>query len=176
MGFEVIFLHGPPAAGKRTIGALLAARTGLPLFHNHLTVDLAASLFPFGDPEFARLRAEVWLAAFRAAARAQRSFIFTFNPEASVAPETVHEMAEIVRSSGGDVRYVELRCDERSILDRLGNADRAAFGKLIDRALYARIRASGGFDFPALPEPALIIDTDAVSPEGAVDVIVARLG
>lgn len=49
---HVIFLHGPPAAGKYTIGRELARLTGWPLFHNHLVVDLLLGLFPFGSSAF----------------------------------------------------------------------------------------------------------------------------
>jgi broad-specificity NMP kinase len=56
---KVIFIHGPPAAGKLTIASLLSEMTGLPLFHNHLTVDLVKSLFEFGSPGFIKLREEI---------------------------------------------------------------------------------------------------------------------
>ena len=44
----VVFLYGPPASGKHTIGKRLSALLNIPLFHNHLTVDLATTLFEFG--------------------------------------------------------------------------------------------------------------------------------
>ncbi|MEO1956129.1 MAG: AAA family ATPase, partial [Gammaproteobacteria bacterium] len=36
---KVIFLYGPPASGKLTIAKKLADKTGISLFHNHLTFD-----------------------------------------------------------------------------------------------------------------------------------------
>jgi cytidylate kinase len=39
---RLIFLHGPAASGKLTVARAIAARTGLPVFHNHLAVDAAA--------------------------------------------------------------------------------------------------------------------------------------
>jgi hypothetical protein len=45
---QVVFICGPAASGKHTIGARLSRRLSLPLFHNHLTVDLAKMLFEFG--------------------------------------------------------------------------------------------------------------------------------
>jgi shikimate kinase len=53
---KLVFLHGPAASGKLTIGRELAALTGLPLFHNHLVVDAVASVFPFGSQRFVKLR------------------------------------------------------------------------------------------------------------------------
>jgi tRNA uridine 5-carbamoylmethylation protein Kti12 len=46
---KLVFLHGAPAVGKLTVARELSALTGFRLFHNHLTVDLATSLFTFGS-------------------------------------------------------------------------------------------------------------------------------
>jgi hypothetical protein len=168
---DVVFLHGPPAAGKHTLGQRLAERLGIPLFHNHLTVDLVATLFPFGSPGFVALRERIWLEAFRLAAQAGRSFVFTFNPEATVDPELIGRLERTVTAAGGRVLYVELGCAEEEIERRLGNESRARFGKLTDLGLYRRIRAAGGFDFPALPPPVVVIDTGSTGVEEAVEAI-----
>lgn len=167
----VIFLHGPAASGKHTIGSILSERTGLPLFHNHLTVDLVKTLFDFGTEPFRDLRANVWLESFRQAARADRSFIFTFHPEASVNPQTITDLEETVRAEGGEVYFVELRCPEDTVLERLGNESRTRFGKLVDGDLYQQISSSGGFDFPPMPEPVLSVDTDRLSPSESAKAI-----
>ena len=60
-----------------SIGAILQSRMGIPLFHNHLAVDLVRTLFEFGTDSFIRLREEIWMSSFSEAARAGRSFIFT---------------------------------------------------------------------------------------------------
>jgi hypothetical protein len=173
---QVVFIHGPAASGKHTIGALLGASTGLPLFHNHLAVDAAKVLFEFGTPGFNKLRATVWLTAFAEAAKAGRSFIFTFHPEASVEPALIDEMVRSVEAAGGSVRFVELRCSSESILQRLGNASRRQFGKLTDAALYASIEGEGGFEFPPLPAASVVVDTDRLSPEQAAASIATALG
>lgn len=172
---RVIFLHGPAASGKHTIGKLLAERTGLPLFHNHLAVDLALTMFPFGSPGFVRLRAQLWRAAFEEAVAAQRSFIFTFNPEATVDPKLIQDLRAIVERGGGKMLFVELSCPRETILERLGNESRSAFGKLTDRALYEQIERQRGFEFPPLPEPLLCIDTATLSAKQAADRIAAAL-
>ena len=92
---KLVFLHGPAASGKLTIARQLGAQTSLPVFHNHLIVDAVASVFPFGSERFVKLREQFWLAMFREAAEAGRSIIFTFAPEASVAPD----FPEVRRSS-----------------------------------------------------------------------------
>ena len=38
---KLVLLTGPQAVGKMTVGQELAKITGLKLFHNHMTIDLA---------------------------------------------------------------------------------------------------------------------------------------
>lgn len=168
---RVICIHGPAAAGKYTIGSLLSQRTELPLFHNHLTVDLAKTLFEFGTPEFSRIRASIWRLVFLEAALAKRSFIFTFNPEKTVDPGLIFELVESVSKVSGRVDFVELTCPRETVLQRLGNQSRLAFQKLTDPDLYLQFEAAGGFQFPPLPKPLLSIDTSKVAAERAATLI-----
>jgi hypothetical protein len=100
---RLIFLYGPPASGKLTIGRLLAERTELPLFHNHLIVDAVAAVFPFGSDEFVRLRENFWLQIIVSAARAGQSLIFTFAPEPTVAADFAGRVTHAVQEAGGGV-------------------------------------------------------------------------
>ena len=168
---HVVFLHGPVAAGKHTIGCLLSGLTGLPLFHNHLAVDAALALFPFGSESFRTMRASIWLNAFCLAAESGNSFIFTFSPEATVEPDLIGRMSEAVTAHGGKVLFVELVCSREAILRRLGSGSRAKFKKLTDSELFVQIEREGGFNFPALPKPVLSIDTEQVSPQAAAESI-----
>lgn len=170
---KLLFLHGPAACGKLTVATEVAARTGFRLFHNHLTVDLVAALFDFGSEPFVRLRETIWLAAFREAALADTSLVFTFQPEASVGASFPEQVVECVTSSGGSVIFVALTCPENEIERRVENASRRDFGKLRSLAQYRSLRDAGAFDYPPLPPPALALDTHALSPEEAAERIVA---
>lgn len=172
----VIFIHGPAAAGKYTIGALVAQQLGLPLFHNHLTVDLATSLFDFGTEPFKRLRAEIWHASFRASAEADQSFVFTFHPEATVEKTVIDGLRATVADAGGVLYFVELVCSRAGVLERLQSESRQRFGKLTDPDLYEAIEARGGFAFTGLPPPDLRIDTESLDPEETAAVIVEWIG
>jgi hypothetical protein len=135
-----VFIHGPAAAGKLTVATALRARLGLPVFHNHLAVDAALSLFEFGSSGFVRLREAIWMAAFREAAESGRSFIFTFSPEASVPPAFVGAAVDVVKRAGGQVLFVALTCSETVIEERIEAASRSAFRKLTSVAEYRRLR------------------------------------
>ena len=164
---HVVFIHGPAASGKHTIGSRLSEMTGLPLFHNHLAVDAAKALFDFGSAPFKKMRATIWHTAFSSAAAAGRSFIFTFHPEASVEPELIDALTRAVESAGGRVFFVELTCSRETVLARLANENRTKFGKLTDPELYRQIEESGGFSFLALPSALVTVDTDNTSADEA---------
>lgn len=167
----VVFIYGPAAVGKYTIGAQLNALTGLPLFHNHLAVDAAMAVFPFGTSSFNKVRAVIWRTTFTEAAATGRSFIFTFSPEATVEPSLINEMTESVEKLGGKVFFVELRCSADTVIRRLGNASRVQFRKLTDTELYKTIEKQGGFAFPPLPAPLICLNTDDIGPEQAAQKI-----
>ena len=155
---KLIFLHGAPAVGKLTVARELATLTGFRLFHNHLTVDLVTSLFPFGSEPFILLREQVWLAAFAEAARNGVSLIFTFNPESTVRDRFVQETVDVVESLGGKVVFVELVCGEAELERRMANASRSEFGKLTSVEQYRSLKSAGAFKFPKLPH-GLSLDT-----------------
>lgn len=171
---QLVFLHGPAAAGKLTVARALAARTGFALFHNHLVVDAVAAVFPFGSPEFRRLRERFWLETFDAAAREDRSLIFTFAPEATVGSGLPQDVVATIEPHGGRVRFVQLTCPPDELARRVDNPDRAAFGKLRDRDLFQRLSAVGAFDYPEIASE-LTVDTSTTSPEDAAERIVTAL-
>jgi len=95
----LVFIHGPAAAGKLTVGRALQELTGFRLFHNHLVVDTLLSVFQFGTKPFVRLREAMWLSVFREAVTEDISLIFTFTPEATVDPGFIDRAASIVSGS-----------------------------------------------------------------------------
>lgn len=175
MTFSVVFIHGPAASGKHTIGSLVSERLGLPLFHNHLTVDLVKALFEFGTEPFTKLRASIWRETFKTACDSQRSFVFTFNPESTVEPSLIDELVSYVDNAGGVVHYVELTCSDKEIVRRIGNESRRKFGKLTDASIYMEFKKAGGFDFPPFPSPLISVDTGITEAEVAAEKIVEAL-
>ena len=160
---KLVFLHGAPAVGKLTVARELAALTDFRLFHNHLTVDLASSLFPFGSEPFILLREQIWLAAFAQAARNNVSIIFTFNPERTVREKFIRDTIDLVEAAGGKVVFVELTCTEAELEQRLEDESRREFGKLASLEQYRSLKNAGAFQFPKLPK-GISIDTTKQPP------------
>ncbi len=170
----LVFLHGPPGSGKLTVGRELQSITGFRLFHNHLAVDLLESMFEFGSVPFVELREQLWLSVFREAARNDVSLIFTFAPERTVRASFPADAESTVRSEGGRILFVSLRCPEPELERRLSSPARSAFGKLRSPERYRQLRDSGAFEFPALPAD-LMVDTDALSPIQAAREVSGKL-
>jgi hypothetical protein len=165
---KLVFLFGRPAVGKLTVARELAALTGGRLFHNHLTVNLALSVYDFGTPGFVELREKIWRAVFRRAmADRLPLLLFTFNPENSVPQRFVDGLFSEYAAAGGEVIPVELVARESDIEARLGSAHRLSEGKTLSLEEYRRLRALGVFDKPVIPKPLLTLDTSELSPEVA---------
>jgi hypothetical protein len=172
---KLLFLYGPVASGKLTIGRLIAERTGWPLFHNHLIVDAVAAVFPFGSKEFIRLRERFWLEIISSAASEGRSLIFTFAPEPTVATDFPHRLSQVVTASGGDVFYVALEVEESEQERRLVSPGRTEFGKLRCVELLHELRPAMSACMDQMPVPALRIDTGLTTPSGAADIIIRAM-
>ena len=172
---KLIFLYGPAASGKLTIGRELAKLTGFALFHNHLIVDAVAAVFPFGDARFVKLREQFWLLMFREAAEAKRSIIFTFAPESSVKPDFPDQAKHTVEAAGGELIFVQLTVPLVEQERRIANADRAEFGKLRSLGLLRELQEQFSTCEAAMPAAVLTIDTSTTVPETASRQIAERL-
>lgn len=164
---KLIFLHGPAAAGKLTVGRALQELTGFRLFHNHLVVDTLLAVFQFGSPSFVELRERTWLAVFGAAAEQKISTIFTFAPESTVNPAFIQRAADAVEQAGGEIHFVELTCPIDELERRLEEPSRAQFLKLRSVEVFRKLRESASNKFPPLPSSGLTIDTSRMKPDEA---------
>ena len=156
----LVMIVGPPAVGKMTVGHELAARTGLRLFHNHLTIDLVLRFFPFGTPAFQRLVGEFRRRIFEEIAASDLpGLIFTYvwafdDPRDEAAVES---WSAIFRERGGRVVFVELEASQTERLRRNETEFRlaekpfkrdlaASRGRLIEDDARYQLNSGGSFD------------------------------
>src|SRR5919107_661989 len=133
-----------PGVGKLTVARELAELTGFRVFHNHLAVDLVASVFEFGSAPFVELREKVWLEVFsRAAADSLDGLIFTFAFDRSVRRGFIENTREVIESAGGEVLFVELRCSDEELERRIEHPSRRSFGKLSSAAHFRELKEDG---------------------------------
>ncbi len=112
---------GPPAVGKMAVGHEIARRTGLRLFHNHLTIEPVLRVFEYGSPQFGRLVGEFRRRVLEEAAASDLpGLIFTYvcafdDPGDQ---EELERYAAPFRERGGRVLLLELEASQEERLRR----------------------------------------------------------
>lgn len=175
----LVYIYGPPAAGKLTVARRLAELSGLPLFHNHLTVDAVTSVLPFGSEAFSAVLHRFRLDLFETAVSTGQGLIFT-NNSAWSGPDGRRSFAAFadeadrrVRAAGGLTLFVCLNAPLAALESRLGNDDRRSLRKLTDvRRLRELIEE---YDLSPLHRTDLEIDTAMMDPEVAARAIQTAL-
>lgn len=169
---KLIIIHGPPAAGKFTVGTELARLTGFRLFHNHVSIDCAKSVFEFGSSPFWRAIEKIRVAVISEAAMNDISLIHTFCYEFGVDDEQFGRMITAVEDNGGEVHLVLLRCDDEERRTRMPNDSRVKIGKLTDPDAVGRNKIDLTSQFPG--RETLTIDTTSTPPEESAARIIAH--
>jgi len=117
----LVWIAGPPAVGKMTVGLELSRLTGFPLFHNHVSIDAVLPVFEYGSPEFNRLVGRFRDHMFEEAARSDLlGLIFTMVWAFDLPSDRrfVERQKVLFEEHGGRVVFVELRADLETRLAR----------------------------------------------------------
>ena len=106
-----VFVFGPPAVGKMTVGRELAAITGYRLLHNHMTIEPVLGIFEFGSPSFGRLVDEFRRRIIEEALCAGLPglvFTMVWGLDLPEDRALVSSYVDLVGGAGGRVSFVEL--------------------------------------------------------------------
>lgn len=128
---KLLFLYGPPAAGKLTVAKEVAKLTGFKILHNHLTLDLYESIFDYGTDHFRRLVEDTRIHVIEEAAKYQvTGVIFTSVYEKGQDEPFIGRCIESVEKYGGEVKFVQLFCQPDELKRRVVSESRKAFRKM----------------------------------------------
>jgi cytidylate kinase len=174
---NLVFIYGPPAAGKLTISKLLAEKTGYKLFHNHLTYDTAYSVF--GDDVYSdvfgacceKLRKDV----IKMAATHGVNLIFTFAYDRARDNEFVRDIRSIVERQDGTMHFVRLAPNRDVLNERVNMEDRKKFRKVSSPEQLARFEEEYDIYSVVPGVQSVEIDNSNLTPEESVDVIIKEL-
>ena len=115
---KFVIIMGPQAVGKMTVGENIAERTGMKLFHNHMTIDLLLKIFNWN--EIKSLNTSFREEIFKAFSKLdnKQGLIFTYlmdfdNPEEW---EYIKHITSIFDNA--EVYYIELLSDLETRLYR----------------------------------------------------------
>ena len=174
----LIFIIGPQAVGKMTVGHELSRATGYKFMSNHQTIEMLLPIFDFGTPSFRRLLFDFRVSIFEEVAASELpGFICSFVADFDSAldrGQTECYVAPFVRR-GGRVLFVELEASLETRLER----NRTEYRKLhkpskrdnefSERLIYGdeeeRLNVISGFPYSY---PHLKISNENLSPQEVV--------
>ena len=160
---KLIFLHGPPASGKYTIARILHATYGVHNFHNHLTIDVAKSLFDFGTDAFWDLTHRLRRTALAARAElGDGNVVFTNCYSSPHDDSTVAALEREITARGGEFIPVFLECSMEELRRRVADPARAEMRKL--HSIEGLEEFMSAWNITALDRPnTIVVKTDGRS-------------
>ena len=180
---RLLIIFGPPAVGKKTVGAAIAERTAFKLFHNHMSLDPVEAVFEWGSPPFQRLVSEIRLRFMEEAAAAGIDLIFTYvwALEDPRDQDVIDSYRAVVAGVGGETLFVELVADQEARQRRNVSPKRLARQRMSGEAATAewiaemdrnhRFQSDGDFPYP---EQHLRLDTTDLAPADAAERVIAH--
>lgn len=166
---KLLFIYGPPAAGKLTVATVLAEQTGYKLLDNHKAIDYLAEIFPRRNPAYSKIRSQlgrkIRVDIFAAAAKADVNLVTTFAPISEGMHDFVRAVKEAVESNGGEFCPVQLLPSQEVLEQRVfGEFRKDRKIDNLERWHEVVDNNPGAFEpFPDVEH--LIIDNSDLSPE-----------
>lgn len=120
---KLLIIAGDCAVGKMTVGQEIAKRTGLRLFHNHMTIEPVIEIFgAYNGQVVSRLR-EVIFEEFAASDAEGMIFTYMWAFDVPADTEYILHVADIFRGHGAEIYCAELDApqDVRLVRNRTEN-------------------------------------------------------
>lgn len=171
---KLIFIYGPPASGKLTIAEILSERTGIPLFHNHLSRDLVKDIYGDKLRDNYELVDRIRFDVLDYCSKNQTDLIFTYVYEGEDDDENVRQFIDTIEKNNGEVVFVELTAKKEDLIIRVDNESRTKFKKLTDPVIMEKITQDMSIYAIPFVSP-LKINTSNLSPDDSVEAIISSL-
>ncbi len=174
---KLIFIYGPPAAGKLTIAKEIEKITGYKLLHNHMVRDIVDAIIDKNSPLFSPVKNKMYLHLLTLAARVKTpGIIFTFYYNHPRSEKFVKQLVRNVEIHGGKVYFVRIFCEEGELFRRVSNNSRKKFKKITTQKYLKSIYDRDNFYFRIPYVRNLEIDNTKVSPKKAAEMIAKYCG
>lgn len=173
---KLLFLHGAPASGKRTVAQAIVHLTNGRLFDNHAAVDFARTVLEFDAPGFWDLvHASRILALEKAAEHCVPLVVQTSCYSHPQDLPLLEDFERMLGRHGGLLLPVFLSCSRQTLEARVGAPDRAQRRKVTSKEGLDRCLAR--WNLVPVPRAACYtVDTEAAPPAEAAAAIVAHFG
>jgi len=170
---KIIFIYGPPAAGKLTVAQELAKITSYKLFHNHLIVDLARSLLRWCSKEYLRVYHLFMLEMLKSAAKEKvKGVIMTYVYAHPPDNKSIKELIKLSKKIKAPIYFVYLRPEDKELFKRVKMESRQKYRKLKNAS---KLKASlKKWDFRPIPFVDNLLINNTNIPAKKVAVIIKK--
>ena len=119
-----LFLVGPPAVGKLTVGRILSQSTDFPLSDSARSIDTATLLFPYGTAGYREFRDELRFSFYSRAGTSQIPGLISTCCLARNSWPYFRRVEALLSATNWQTIYVLLTADESSLFARVESPDR----------------------------------------------------
>lgn len=173
---HLIFLHGAPGVGKRTVAMELSRELEFPFLNFHHLSALLGPVFGYSSDAFNALRDTTYKSVLaEAMTLPEDGLIASFTYEASIPLEKFAGYIKAAQESGGMGLFIGLTCNTDDLKNRVESPERSNLGKVSNFQALEESVATGAFELPDLPGPSITIDTSGEEPYETVQNILAML-
>lgn len=173
---KLLFLHGAPASGKRTVAEAVVHLIGGRLFDNHAAVDFARTVLDFDAPGFWDLVHSARIIALEKAV--EHGVPLVVQTSCYSHPQDLpllEDFERVLHRHGGLLLPVFLACSRSTLEQRVGAPDRVQRRKVTSREGLAECLSRWNL-VPIPRANCYTVDTDAATPAEAAAAIVAHFG
>jgi len=172
---HLIFLHGVPGVGKRTIARQLASELGFPFLDFQNLTHLLGPVFGYNSLTFGNLRNTGYKNILDSAlALPEDGLIASFTYDRHVDLEQYAGFIASAKDSGGIGLFVGLTCDDDELKGRVEDPGRHT-GKTTGLEMMEDDFGNEKLETPTLPGPSITINTTGETPQQTVQNILATL-
>jgi predicted kinase len=171
----LLVLYGPPAAGKLTVAKHIAEKTGFKVFHNHVSIDVVGQFFERGTTGFSNLIYGMRKLIFEELAKADISFIFTIVYAHPQDIPDMNWMVKAIEQHGGEVKFVQLICPQKTLFERIHEPSRKAFTKIATPTTLEHVLTHYDLFTPYPERDHPSFDTSTLTAEEMAEEIIQRL-
>ncbi len=162
---KLIVIYGATAVGKLTTANELSKKTGYPILHNHMTIDLVENFFIFQSQPFLRLLRKIRLDIVgELLAQKSSGLIWTTGfPNTKDTHAFYKKLNGLMQKNNGAISYVKLICDPKEQEKRVLSKERGRYNK--SNTINALTKEMGELDFSTKTptNQTLIIDNTNLS-------------
>lgn len=131
---NLLFIYGPPAAGKLTVATEISKLLDYKLLDNHSVINAVTRIFPFSDIEHSALRRKISrkfrVELFEAAAENNISVVTTLGASGQDYFDFFEETQVVVKKHNGNVYFVQLLPSQEALYERVVQDSRKQLQKL----------------------------------------------